>query len=537
MVRASAVFLLFSLFAAQALTAQTPTEPVVLDGVELFRVAAGGGAATAAERAQTIQGRIEQLGRNRTPLQVTLSPVAGQPSTVILLGSAYVMTVTDDDARVAATSREELSQRYAQVLAKALASYEQSHTWKAFIISVLKSVGAWLLFVLYAWALHRALGALTGWLSRRVSSIAEQGRFRGLVQLLWERTFTLLLVLLRVSVGVVLLVQFSLVLSYTLGLFPQTAGVANKLFDYFTGTLTAMAQSVIAYLPSGVFVLVLCVIVFYVIRVLKILFRAIERGDITMNALHPDAAMPTYQLLRILVVIFALVVAFPYLPGGKSDAFKGVSIFIGVLLSLGSGSAMGNIVSGVVLTYMRPFRVGDRVQIADTIGDIIDKSLLVTRLRTIKNVEVTIPNSAILNGQVINYSAMAQTTGLILHTTVTIGYDAPWRTVHELMIAAALATEGILSEPRPFVLQTALNDFNVSYEINAYTHRPNEMIRLYSALHANIQEKFNAAGVEIMSPNYLALRDGNTVTIPEDQRGAGYRVPSFRVDSAPNSKA
>jgi small-conductance mechanosensitive channel len=236
-------------------------------------------------------------------------------------------------------------------------------------------------------------------------------------------------------------------------------------------------------------------------------------------------------------VIFALVVAFPYLPGGKSDAFKGVSIFIGVLLSLGSGSAMGNIVSGVVLTYMRPFRVGDRVQIADTIGDIIDKSLLVTRLRTIKNVEVTIPNSAILNGQVINYSAMAQTPGLILHTTVTIGYDAPWRTVHELMSSAALATEGILSEPRPFVLQTALNDFNVSYEINAYTHRPNEMTRLYSALHANIQEKFNAAGVEIMSPNYLALRDGNTVTLPEDQRPTGYRVPSFRVDSAPNSKA
>jgi small-conductance mechanosensitive channel len=187
------------------------------------------------------------------------------------------------------------------------------------------------------------------------------------------------------------------------------------------------------------------------------------------------------------------------------------------------------VLAGLVLTYMRPFRIGDRVKIADTTGDVIEKSLLVTRVRTIKNVEVVIPNSAILGNQILDYSAMARSQGLILNTSVTIGYDTPWRTVHDLLTHAALNTEGVLSNPAPFVLQTSLNDFHISYELNAYTDRPNEIHNIYSHLHEAIQDSFNQAGVEIMSPSFYALRDGNATTVPEDKRPVNYEAPSFRV--------
>ena len=190
---------------------------------------------------------------------------------------------------------------------------------------------------------------------------------------------------------------------------------------------------------------------------------------------------------------------------------------------------MGNIIGGIVITYMRPFIIGDRVKIADTIGDITEKTLLVTRIRTIKNVDITIPNAMVLGSHIINYSTSAKNKGLILHTTVTIGYDAPWRKVHELLKAAAAATENVLTEPAPFILQTALDDFYVHYELNAYTDKPNIMANIYSNLHQNIQDKFNEGGVEIMSSHYSTIRDGNQVTIPKDYLPKEYKVPAFRL--------
>lgn len=191
---------------------------------------------------------------------------------------------------------------------------------------------------------------------------------------------------------------------------------------------------------------------------------------------------------------------------------------------------ISNVVAGVILTYMRPFQLGDRVKIADTVGDIIEKTLLVTRVRTIKNVDITIPNSLILGAHIINFSSSSfNPPPLILHTSVTIGYDAPWRTVHELLKKAAAATPHILKTPEPFVLQTALNDFYVSYEINAYTDEPNLMATIYSDLHQQIQDTFNEAGLEIMSPHYTQVRDGNKTTIPEEYLPKSYQAPAFRI--------
>jgi len=225
------------------------------------------------------------------------------------------------------------------------------------------------------------------------------------------------------------------------------------------------------------------------------------------------------------------IVIFPYLPGSESPVFQGVSVFLGIIFSLGSSSVISNMVAGLVMTYMRPFQIGDRIKIGDIIGYVIEKTPFVTRIKTPKQEYITVPNSNILSGNVVNYSTSKENDGIILHTTVTIGYDVPWRQVHEELIKAAIKTRDINSEPKPFVLQTSLDDFYVSYQLNAFSDDPNEQPRIYSELHQNIQDGFNESGIEILSPHYRAARDGNMVTIPASYLPKDYKVPSFRVEN------
>lgn len=255
----------------------------------------------------------------------------------------------------------------------------------------------------------------------------------------------------------------------------------------------------------------------------------LEKGTLTLPGFNKDWAIPTFKIVRFLIIAMAVIIIYPYLPGSDSKAFEGVSILLGLVLSLASASAIANMIAGLVLTYMNAFKLGDRVKIADTSGDVVEKTLMATRIRTIKNVDITIPNAMVLSSHIINFSSSAKDSGLILHTTVTIGYDVPWQKVHELLINAALESQYINKEPKPFILQTSLDDFYVSYELNAYTSEPGIMAKIYSEIHSNIQNKFNEAGVEIMSPHYGAMRDGNQVTIPENYLPKSYQAPSFRI--------
>ena len=207
---------------------------------------------------------------------------------------------------------------------------------------------------------------------------------------------------------------------------------------------------------------------------------------------------------------------YPYIPGSSSDAFKGVTIFIGVLFSLGSSSVIGNIMAGYTLVYRRAFKVGDRVKIHDHVGDVLERRILVTRLQTLKNEEVIIPNSEILNSHVVNYSSMANEQGLILHITAGIGYETPWRQVEAMLLEAASRTPGLLKKPPPFVLQLALGDFCVTYELNVYCDRPNDMTKLYTLLSQHILDAFNEYGVQIMTPAYMADTEQPKI-VPKDQ--------------------
>jgi len=275
--------------------------------------------------------------------------------------------------------------------------------------------------------------------------------------------------------------------------------------------------------------LIICLVTSYLLKVNHYIFDEVREGRLTVRGFYPDWAEPTAKLVKILIIAAAAIVVFPYLPGSNSPAFKGISVFLGILLSLGSTSAVAHGVAGTILTYMRAFQVGDFVRIGNDTGEVVEKTLLVTRICTQKKEVVTIPNGTVLGGVVVNYSAEARQKGVIFHTTVTIGYNAPWRKVHDLLLAAALATDDVLHDPPPFVLQTALNDFYVAYELNAYTAKPSEMLHTYSVLHQNIQDRFNEAGVEINSPHYTSLRDGNQTTIPENYLPSDYRIPVFEI--------
>jgi small-conductance mechanosensitive channel len=297
------------------------------------------------------------------------------------------------------------------------------------------------------------------------------------------------------------------------------------LLGYITSPLKVIALGFIGYLPELFMILVVVFITFYIFRAINFISVEVERGNLSIPGFYPEWSRPTFNLVKIIIIAFSFIVIFPYLPGSDSPAFQGVSVFLGLLISLGSSSAISNIIAGLVIIYMRAFKLGDRVKIGDTTGDVIEKTMLVTRLRTIKNEEVTIPNASILAGKTINYSVEANGPGLILHSTVTIGYDIPWKQVHKLLIGAALKTDRILKEPSPFVLQTSLDDFYVSYQINAYTITPEKAALIYSDLHSFIQDAFNEAGVEIMSPHYRAARDGNQITFP----------PTYLPEGAPRT--
>jgi small-conductance mechanosensitive channel len=332
----------------------------------------------------------------------------------------------------------------------------------------------------------------------------------------------------------VYLILFYIFIPLFLTYFPRTRYFILKYLDYFLAPFKTIFHGIIAFIPNLVFIAVTIYVVRYFIRLLRLIFTEIQTGRINFTGFHKDWAQPTYKLLRFLIIVLAVVLVSPYMPGFGSPAFQGISIFFGLLLSLGSTAAIANIVAGAALTYMRPFKVGDRVKIADTMGDVVEKTLLITRIRTIKNVEVTIPNSMVLGSHMINFSVLAGEGRLILYTSITIGYDAPWRQIHDLLISAARATPGIAQEPAPFVLQTSLNDFSITYELNAYTADVHNLIEIQSELHQNIQDKFNEAGVEIMSPTYSALRDGNQVTIPGDYLPPAYQPQGFRISPLGN---
>jgi small-conductance mechanosensitive channel len=310
--------------------------------------------------------------------------------------------------------------------------------------------------------------------------------------------------LLQIVNYVVLVFQLYLTLPIVFSLFEPTQNLASTLFGYILHPLKNTFLAIVSYIPNLITIVITIIITKYALRTIKFFANQIEKGNLVIPGFYSDWADPTFNILRVLLYAFTIIVIFPYLPGSDSAIFQGVSVFVGILFSLGSSSAIGNLVAGMVITYMRPFKLGDRIKINDIIGYVVEKSPTVTRLRTIKNEYVTLPNQMVLNSSIINYnfSSAPNEDGLILHTDVTVEYWVPWRQVHELLIAAAEKTSCIQKDPKPFVLQSSLEDFYCRYQINVYTKEIGKILRIYSELHQNIQDEFIAAGLDLTSPIY-----------------------------------
>ena len=502
---------------------------VEVDGRPILTVYARIGGFTPEERARAIQQRIVSVAKNGSiPVESIHTENRGS-WTEIVAGTDRIMGITEGDAQGAERDRGELAFEYTEIVRLVVTQYREDHTLKRMIsgwVYALVATAACVLLIIGLFKLRKKLSKrLTDRIARAEHGTpaemlgARVGRYLGQPLFILSRAaFWILLIALIQAYGTVLL-RF----------FPSTKYTSYQVTNWLFSELAKFGKNVIAFIPNLILLAVICLVTSYLIKVNRYFFGEVRDGKVSLHGFYPDWAEPTAKLVRALILVASVIIAFPYLPGSGSPAFKGISVFLGVLLSLGSSSAVAHGVAGTILTYMRAFQLGDFVRIGSDIGEVVEKTLLVTRIRTQKNEVITIPNGTVLGGVVVNYSAEARKRGVIFHTVVTIGYSAPWRQVHELLMSAARATEGILQDPPPFVLETGLNDFYVSYELNAYTAKPREMQNIYSVLHQNIQDKFNEAGVEINSPHYAALRDGNETTIPQNYVPKEYKHPVFEV--------
>jgi small-conductance mechanosensitive channel len=504
--------------------------PIIIRNDTLFSVYAGQGLFNTSERANVITQRLNNI-IDRLDFRADSITVKNDTAiSVISYKSQVLMVLNNKDATFTELNRPQLAAHYQQIIKQKLGNVFENNSLKQLTINILEAVAVIVLLIILIWAINKAFRWLTfrfikAWESR-MEKLAAKGAPVGYA----HRIFPIVNSFIRIIRIVIILLLAYLALPILFFIFPSSKPIATQLLSYVVDPLKSIALAFIHYIPNLLTIAVIFTVTYYIIKLVRFISKEIEQGAFNINGFYPEWAMPTYNIIRVLLYAFMFVVIFPYLPGSDSKVFQGVTVFLGILFSFGSSSAVSNMVSGVVLTYMRPFKIGDRVKLGDVTGDVIEKNVLVTRLRTIKNEDVTIPNATVLNGYSTNYSSTAKTSGLILNATVTIGYDAPWQQIQKLLITAAEATDGILPEPKPFVLQTALNDFNVSYQINAYTDQPNKMAVIYSGLYQNIQDKFNEAGVEIMSPHFTSLRDGNGIQIPDAYKPGDYKTPGFNVN-------
>ena len=484
--------------------AETPdiTAPVEIDGYVLFSVRAGT-VEQARLRARTIVSRIVALAEDPDMAVETFRVFDLRDQTNVLAGKILVMSVYDLDTRAVGSTRMALAGARKDRIARAIQDYRHERTRAVVLERTWYAGGASLAvvvaLVVVAWLFRRLNGLLERRYKARMKDVQIQSFHVLEAEDLWSA--------LRGAIGTVqalavlaLLIGY---LHYVLGLYPWTRPLGLHFLHLILGPLETLGAATLAALPNLIFILILALIVRYALKMTRLFFSAVAVGRVKLAGFDREWAMPTYKIVRLFAVAIAVVVAYPYIPGSDSAAFKGVSIFLGLVLSLGSTSIIGNLIAGYTMTYRRAFRIGDRIRVKDTIGDVVDMRLLETHLRSLKNEEIVVPNTVILNNEVVNYSALAKAQGLILHTTVGIGYEVPWRQVEDMLLQAAERTDGLLRQPPPFVLKSNLGDFCVLYELNVYADDPSAMPELYSRLHENVLDVFNEQGVQIMTPAYV----------------------------------
>lgn len=497
----------------------------------LFVVYSKLGSFTAQDRANAITERITKLKDDLTFNNNSLKVVETESTFDIVYGENIITSISENDAIWMNSTQQELAEKYRKTISDATIKYQSETTYS----KLLKEIGLALLvlmaLVVTIYFITKLFNSFSAKLSGLKGKQLKDFKIKNYTLLDASRQVSFLLGINSIAMWIVILLLINITLPIIFGFFPWTHHLAQTLLGYVLSPIKSIIIKFWHYLPNLFTIIIIYLIFRYIIKSLRFFKKEIEKGNLQLSGFYPDWASPTFQILRALLYAFMFVLIFPYLPGSDSPIFKGVSVFLGFLLTFGSSSSLSNSIAGIVLTYMRLFKIGDRVKIGEVVGDVVEKNALVTRIKTIKNEIISVPNSTVLSSHTVNYSNEAETgNGLIMYTTVTIGYNVPWKDIYQALLNAADRTHLLLKEPKPYVLQTSLEDFYVSYQINAYTKEPNKQASIYSELHQNIQDCCNEAGIEILSPHYRAARDGNMTTIPANYLDQDYKAPNFNLN-------
>lgn len=493
----------------------TAMAPVNVDGAELFNVR-GASAFPAEKRAKGISARIEQVASNQEFDPGALQLSSQENATSVVAGNQNIVTIFDTDARPENLEHKELAQVYLVKIREAIIAYRKARTPDALIRSGLYIALATFAFLAFVWLGMRGMRKFDTLLERQLRAKLEGLESKSFQIVRAQQLWSALDGTLKFSWLAVSVLAGLWYLEFALSMLPWTRKFGDSLLVLLIKPLHIMARGLVDMMPDLAFLVVLAFVVRYVLKALRIFFGGVAEQVIRLKDFDADWAWPTYRLVKILIIAFSLVIAFPYIPGSGSDAFKGVSVFIGIVVSLGSSSVIANVIAGYTMIYRRAFKLGDRIKVGEYVGDVIEVRQLVTHLRTVKNEEIVVPNSMIINSSVVNFSTQARKGMLILHTTVGIGYETPWRQVEAMLLQAAARTQEVKNDPSPFILQKALGDFCVNYELNVYCDNAQAMNEIYTSLHRNILDVFNENGVQIMTPAYVSDPEQPKI-VPKDQ--------------------
>ena len=495
----------------------TQGAPLVIEGDTLLVLYARKGGMLAENRVEQAYNTIMSQGKRMTMFADSVYVYESDFFSDIMAGNDVILSVTDLDGLWQNSTRQELAAQYAEIIRTKILEIHEEYglrqklyglMWVAIIIVAQTLLIRATLWLYRRWR-YRLMRRVMRWnIPLRIRDYEVLNvRRRGLLFLFFYRLLRIFLIIMQLLISVPLLFY----------VFPETKTFTFTILGYIWNPFVDIVMSVIGYLPNLFKIIVIIICFRYIVKAIRYLLNEVATGNLKINGFYADWAQPTFLILRLLLYSFMFVMIWPLLPSSNSEIFQGVSVFIGVIVSLGSTSIIGNVMAGLVMTYMRPFHVGDFIRFGDVEGFVLEKTALVTRIRTRKNEVITIPNSNLMSAQTSNFTFAAENFGIIVHTKVTIGYDMKHELIESLLLASAKSTKHLLQKPLPFVRVTALDDFYVEYEINAFTHSTDKLSDIYSELHQNILDHFHAAGVEIMSPHIFAHRDNLELQIPKKE--------------------
>lgn len=490
---------------------ETPGIPVIIENDTLFKFYASRGGHSALDRAETTVAMIKKISENSALTKDSVYLLDNETYMDIMYGDKVIMSVTEQDALWQGTTVDALAEQLKQIISDKIKELrEENSVWW-----ILKKIALFLVVIFVLFMLVR----LVNFVFRRVRKwevCVLQTKLKPVKVHEYEilnvtqvcRIFVIISNIVRYAVILILII---ITIPILFSIFPQTENLAYQIYNYIVDPIKMVGKAIFDYIPNLFIIAVIWIVVRYVVKGLRYISNEIKNEKLKFSGFYPDWAEPTFNIIRFLLYMFMIALIYPYLPGSNSGVFRGISVFVGVIVSLGSSTIISNFIAGFVITYMRPFKKGDFIKVQDTVGNVVEKTPFLTRVRTIKNEMVTIPNTFIVSSNTVNYTHSANKYGLIIHTKITMGYDVPWRTVHGLLIDAALATKGVLEHPAPFVLETEADDYYMCYQINAYIKDADDMPFIMSDLLQNIQDAFNAAGIEMFAPHHFTTK--NTVSV------------------------